>query len=247
VPHATFRLYAELNDFLPRARRQTTIKREFDNGTPVKDLLEAIGVPHAEIELVVVNGRCVGFGRQVLNGDLVSAYPKFHAIDIGAARSLAPAPQVQPRFIADVHLGRLAAYLRAAGIDTLYRNNYDDLEIITLAVAQDRTILTRDVALLKHGAVTRGRFIRHTEPAAQLLEVVRHFELARHADPFSRCPRCNAPIREVPKAAVEHLLAPRTREHYHEFSQCQQCAHVYWRGSHYIRMRLLLDHVFADA
>lgn len=241
---ASVRFYGALNDFLPAARKQTTLVCAFESSTSVKDLVEALGVPHPEIDLLVVNGQPVDFACLVHDEDRIAVYPSFTAFDLPDSARLGPAPQAQPRFVADVHLGRLTAYLRLAGIDAKYRNDYSDHEIATISADDDRTLLTRDVGVLKHRVVTRGYFVRETQPARQLVEVLRRFDLVTGAVPFSRCVRCNGVLQAVPKHRVEHLLEPRTREHYREFSQCPGCGHVYWRGSHHARMNRFLEMAF---
>jgi uncharacterized protein with PIN domain len=230
-----------LNDFLPAPRKQATLVCTFETGASVKDLVEALGVPHPEIDRLVVNGECVGFGHVVADGERVAAYPSWRTVDPGDSGRLGPPPQDHPRFVADVHLGRLAAYLRFAGFDTLYRNDYSDPEIAAISASDDRTLLTRDVDLLKRRIITRGCFIRATQPGRQLVEVLRRFDAAARAAPFTRCVSCNSLLRAVTKDAILHLPPPRTRRDHTHFWQCPTCARVYWRGSHYTRVRTFLD------
>lgn len=247
MPTASFRFYGALNDFLPTVSKQATLVAEFEHGASVKDLVEALGVPHPEIEHLLVNGSPVDFGYSVRHGDRVTAYPPFTMLAVGDAGRLTPAPQPQPRFVADVHLGRLAAYLRIAGVDTLYERDCSDPELVTLSATHDRTLLTRDVGLLKHRRVTRGYFVRSTRPVGQLVEVLRRFELIDVAAPFTRCPRCNGPLERVSKAAVAIELQERTRESYDDFSRCSGCGHVYWKGSHHARLQTFLETEFEEA
>ncbi len=244
---ASVRVYAALNDFLPVSRKQATLVCQFARGTSVKDLVEALGVPHTEIDHLVVNDRPVDFACIVRDGDRVAAYPPFHTFDVPRDPRLGPAPQAQPRFVADVHLGRLAAYLRLAGFDTEYRNDYSDHALVEISARDDRTLLTRDVGVLKHSAVVRGYFVRDTQPGRQLVEVLRRFDLAGRAAPFTRCVRCNRALERVSKQEVIDALPPRTREQYEEFSRCAGCSRVYWAGSHYSRMRVFLDAAFQAA
>jgi uncharacterized protein with PIN domain len=241
---ATIRVYGVLNDFLPPARRQTSLSCQVAHCS-VKDLVESLGVPHPEIGLLVVNGSPADFATAVRDGDRVAAYPPFVSIDPGASVRLDPPPLAEPRFVADVHLGRLAAYLRLAGLDTAYRTDSADRELVELSAREDRTLLTRDVGVLKHRAVSRGYFVRATQPARQLVEILRRFDLVGRAAPFSRCLRCNGPLRAVAKDSGEALLPPRTRAHYRAFSSCSGCGQVYWEGSHFTRMTLLLETAFA--
>jgi len=240
------RFYGALNDFLPVARRQTTLECVLNGSSSVKDLVEALGVPHPEIDLIAVNGRPVDFACRLSDGDRIAVYPQFRSIDPGNDVRLGP-PHRALRFVADVHLGRLAAYLRLAGFDTAYRNDCRDEEIVAISASEDRTVLTRDLGLLKHRAITRGYFVRETMPVRQLVEVMRRFEVVQPVAPFSRCLSCNTRLIEIAKHRVEHLLPARTREHYQEFRQCPACDRVYWRGSHYTKMSRLLDAAFHAA
>lgn len=238
---AEFRFYAELNDFLAPALRKRAFAYAF-NGTPsVKDAIEAIGVPHAEVDLVLVNGESVDFSRRLAGGERVAVYPLFERLDISPVTRLLTRPPRLTRFVLDVHLGKLARYLRLLGFDTLYRNDYDDDAIIGLARNDSRVILTRDRGLLKHGAVVHGYWVRATAPPQQLAEIVKVFDLGGHAHPFTRCTRCNGELQRIPKSAVAERLPPRVREHFGAFAQCPACAAVYWPGSHFDRMREMID------
>jgi uncharacterized protein len=246
MPSAFVRCYGPLNDFLPPAKRQTTRQWAFAEGASIKDLVESLGVPHTEIEYLLVDGRPVAFSYGVRAGDRVAVYPRFRTLDPGAAPGLGPPAQPEPRFVADVHLGRLAAYLRLAGFDVAYRNDYDDSELVAISVSQDRTILTRDVGVLKHGAVKRGSFVRETHPGRQLVEVLRRFDLVPLAAPFTRCIRCNGALVATATSDVAPVLPPRTRQYFDEFSRCAACGRVYWRGSHHERMRAFLQAAFEE-
>jgi len=238
---AEFRFYEELNDFLAPALR----KRAFDyafRGTPsVKDAIEAIGVPHTEVDLVLVDGESVDFTRRLTGGERVAVYPVFERLDISPVTRLRPRPLRQTRFVLDVHLGKLARYLRLLGFDTRYRNDYDDAAIVGLARVESRIVLTRDKGLLKHGAVTHGYWVRASAPRAQLAEIVRVFDLGGAVRPFTRCIRCNGELQRVPKEAIAERLPPHVRAYFDEFAQCRECAAIYWPGSHYDRMRKLVD------
>jgi uncharacterized protein len=239
------RVYGALNDFLPAVRRQTTMICATDRLGSIKDLIEAIGVPHPEIDLLIVDGQPVDFTYRVREGDRIAAYPAFHAFDLGDEVRLQPSIESEPRFVADVHLGRLTAYLRLAGFDTAYRTDSSDREIVATSASDDRTVLTRDVGLLKHRLVRRGYFVRQTEPGPQLVEVIRRFDLVPRALPFTRCLSCNTILQQVSKPHVDDALLPRTRECFDEFSRCPACSRIYWRGSHYARMKRLLETAFA--
>jgi uncharacterized protein with PIN domain len=236
MAEARFRFYAELNDFLPPLRRFIEFPSGFPDGATVKDRIESLGVPHTEVDLILVNGQAVDFAYRVHDGDRVSVYPVFEAFDIAGLTRLRPEPLREPRFVLDTHLGKLAAYLRLMGFDTLYRNCWADEQLAQVSRDERRILLTRDVGLLKRGAVTHGHFMRETNARRQLAEAAQRFDLARLAKPFSRCLRCNAQLEPVAKEDVRSQLPARTAAFYEEFRRCPDCLRVYWKGGHYRRM-----------
>jgi len=240
---ANFRFYAELNDFLPPNKRQRTFTHVFELSASVKDMIEALGVPHTEIDLILANGQSVDFSYLVHDGDHISVYPVFESLDITPLVRLRPQPLRETRFVLDVHLGRLATYLRMLGFDTLYRNDYTDAELAHISSSESRILLTRDRGLLKRSIVTHGYCLRTTNPREQLVEVVRRFDLFTSIKPFQRCLRCNGLLQPVDKAAIIDRLQPQTRRHYHEFRRCQTCDHIYWKGSHYERMQRFIERI----
>jgi len=241
-----FRFYEELNDFLAEPNRKIEFTHRFTNASSVKDAIEALGVPHTEVDLVLVNGRSVDFDYRVNDGDRVSVYPVFESLDITPVVHLRPAPLRNPTFVLDTHLGRLAAYLRMLGFDTLYRNDYDDPELARISSGQQRILLTRDRKLLMRKQVTRGYFVRERHPKNQLLEIMRRFDLFSLQHPLTRCMHCNGEIWQVDKRSIENRLPPRTRLYYADFWQCHNCGKVYWKGSHYQRMQQLIAGINRD-
>ncbi len=219
----------------------------FDVSPSIKDAVESLGVPHPEIELLVANHTPVDFSYPLASGDYVSVFPAFHSIDLGPVPELRPRLSGPRRFVADVHLGRLAAYLRLLGMDTLYRNDLKDPEIAQIASCEKRTVLTRDRGLLKRADVMYGYWIRHTEPRKQLAEVVSRFELGGSADLFTRCLVCNTPLERADWAAIAARLPQRTAEHFRDFHSCPNCNRVYWKGSHYRRMLGLAGRILREA
>jgi len=240
---ATFRFYEELNDFLPDSKRKVEFSHQFARPGSIKDAIEALGVPHTEVDLILVNGESVNFAYQVREGDRISIYPVFEALDISPLVHLRPSPLRNPTFVLDTHLGRLAAYLRMFGFDSLYRNDYDDPELAQIASGQHRILLTRDLKLLMRKQVTRGYFVRERLPRKQLLEILRRFDLFALQQPFTLCMHCNGKIRKIDKQSIASLLQPRTRAFYSEFWQCGDCGKVYWKGSHYQRMKQLITEI----
>lgn len=237
---AWFRFYEELNDFLPAHRRKVRFAHRFSRRASIKDMIEALGVPHTEIELLLVNGNSVDFTHIVSNGESISVYPVFESLDIRPVLKLRAEPLRKTRFVLDGHLGRLARYLRLLGFDTLYRNDYRDEELAEISASRQRILLTRDRRLLHRSIVTHGYFIRETRPLLQTSEVLRRFDLYADIKPLCRCIRCNGMLTVVGKEQIAHRLEPKTRRYFDEFRMCRDCRQIYWRGSHFRKMRDLI-------
>lgn len=240
--HATLWFHAELNDFLPRARRNIIFTHTFRDRVSIKDMIESLGVPHTEVAAIVVNGAAVDFSYIVQDGDRVDVYPASAPI-ASATLPLRPPSPPAARFVLDTHLGQLAAYLRMLGFDTLYRNNYPDDELARISSQEQRILLTRDRGLLKRGIVVHGYYVRETDPQQQLIEILRRYQLTAGITPLRRCIRCNGLLHTVQKTDIADRLAPKTREFFDEFSMCAACDQIYWKGSHYEQMRLFIESV----
>ena len=238
---ATFRFYEELNDFLAPDRRGHEFVCACARAATTKHMIEALGVPHTEVELVLVNGESVGFDRLLGDGDRVAVYPKFEALDIAPLLRVREQPLRVTRFIADAHLGGLARLLRMSGFDTLYDNHFQDDEVERISSAENRIVLTRDRELLKRRGITHGCYVHAVQPAEQLREIFTRLDLARSARPFTLCLHCNASLHSIDKARGEAVLPPTVRAHYEQFSFCDVCERVFWKGSHWHRMRSMLD------
>ncbi|MCV7378724.1 hypothetical protein BST11_00580 [Mycobacterium alsense] len=240
------RAYAELNDFLPPASRGVATRRPFRSHQTVKDLLEAMGIPHTEVDLILVNGSSRGFGYRPSAGDRIAAYPMFEALDVGSTARLRPAPLRDTRFVVDVNLGRLARLLRVLGFDVWWSSDADDATLADVSLTQQRILLTRDRGLLKRRAITHGLFVHSQDAEQQALEVIRRLDLAQRLAPLSRCIRCNGALAAVAKGEVIDQLEPLTRERYEKFSRCARCGRIYWAGSHYARLVGLVERLRAQ-
>lgn len=236
---AWLRFYAELNDYLPACRRQRDCPLRFDVPGSAKDAIEAFGVPHVAVDLLLINGRSAAFDQPLQPGDRVSVYPVYESLEISDATRVRPQPLRHLRFVADVHLGRLARYLRLAGFDCLYSRDADDATLAELA-AQGRILLTRDLGLLKRNAVTHGHWVRATAPRQQLAEVLARFDLYDRVRPFSLCLRCNVPLEPLAREDARGRVPAGVWRTQDRFACCPRCHRVYWRGSHYDRMRAML-------
>lgn len=204
-------------------------------------MIEALGVPHTEVALVLVNDAPAGFDRPIVNGDRIAVYPNFTRLDVSGLLPMRPLSDGPPRFVADAHLGGLARLLRMAGFDTLYDNHYEDAAMAELANREGRVLLTRDRALLMHRVVTHGCYVYALKPAVQLHELYERLDLATHAQPFSLCMTCNTPLREMDRQGVRDRVPPRVLERHERFKECDGCGRLFWEGSHWQDMRALLD------
>ena len=235
------RCYEELNDFLPPESRKRTFPASFTHGDTVKALIEALGIPHTEVDLVLLNGESVGFDHTLREADRLSVYPVFESLDISGLTRVRPGGLRRTRFVLDVHLGRLAKLLRMLGFDASYSNNLDDGSLSRISASERRILLTRDRELLKRSAVSHGYCVRSTQALEQLREVIARFDLAGRLKPFSRCLRCNAPLRRLGRRQAAPRVPQHVAANYRSFRACPQCGRVYWRGTHWERMRRIIN------
>jgi uncharacterized protein len=234
---AYFRFYEELNDFLSKKRYKKIFPFEFIGNPSIKHIVEAIGVPHTEIDLLLVDGKSVGFSYKMCGGEHVSVYPVFESFDITSIVRLRSKPMRETKFIVDVNVGKLAQKLRLLGFDTLFRNDFTDKEIVELSLQEKRVILTRDKGILKFNAVTHGYWIRNDNPDEQVREVVNRFQLENNFRLFTRCSICNDLLHPVDKSFVHDRLPKKTLLFFNVFMECKGCKKIYWQGSHYDHIR----------
>lgn len=203
-------------------------------------MIESLGVPHTEVELVLVNGESVGFGHRLHDGDRVAVYPTFEAFDVTPLLRVREWPLRVTRFVADVHLGGLAYLLRMAGFDTLYDNHFDDGEIAAISAREGRIVLTRDRELLMRRAVTHGCYVHALKSEPQFREIFGRLDLGRSARPFTLCPYCNVLLDPADKAEIETRLPATVSRSYQRFATCADCQRVFWEGDHWERLAELM-------
>jgi uncharacterized protein with PIN domain len=232
-----------LNDLLPEELRRKPFEYPVKPTQSIKHLIENLGVPHTEVEIILANGRSVGFDYLPADGDRISVYPMFERLDVTPLLRLRPAPLRHPRFLADAHLGKLARHLRLLGFDTLFFNDAGDDRLLEISRQQHRILLSRDRALLMRRELTHGCFIRAVNPQAQLKELLLRLDLSRAAAPFTRCMLCNGRLLVVESSSVLPLVPKRVAEFYTEFWRCDDCAKIYWKGSHYRQLTAFIDRV----
>ena len=226
------RVAPELRPLLPARHRPGEVRLTSDGTATIGHLVESAGVPLTEVGELRVGGVPVGRSRRVGGGDVVDVLPVTW-----------PQPVLHERFVLDVHLGALARRMRLLGIDTAYRGQAEDPELVAQAVAEERVLLTRDRGLLRRRALPAGALVRGDRPDDQLVEMVQRFAPA--ISPFTRCPACNGLLVPAARGEVADRLEPGTRRTYAEFSRCPGCGRVYWRGAHAARLDALLARVAA--
>jgi uncharacterized protein len=228
---ARFDFVAGLRELLRPDLRHGPVELHFQGRQTVKHLIESLGIPHTEIGTLQLDDRTTDLGTIVMHGDEIRVWP---AQTTGSL-------EVEPVFVLDGHLGRLASHLRMLGLDCLYRSDFEDAELVDISIDQERILLTRDRRLLMHKVLSRGYLVRSLDPLEQLHEVVARYSLTGWIRPFQRCMRCNHPLEHVEKESILEKLEPLTKKYYDEFKICPACHQVYWKGSHYERMRDLIE------
>jgi uncharacterized protein len=225
MKEADFIFQGGLDEFLSPKKRGSKVHLVFEDHQTVKHLVEALGIPHVEIGEMRVGGSLVGPEYRPRNSDQIEISP------------VIPGCPKEPRFLLDNHLGRLAAHLRMLGFDCLYKNDFEDSDMVNLLLVDPRILLTRDRRLLMRKAIQLGYCVRSLEPDKQLLEVMNRFDLTRWAKPFQRCMHCNTLLEAIEKSAVLDRLEPKTKLYFEKFSICPNCSKIYWKGSHWERMQ----------
>jgi uncharacterized protein with PIN domain len=244
---AKFHFKGQLRDFLTKNQNKCLIKAQFNGHETIKHLIESLGVPHTEVEAIHVNGHHVGFNFFLTSGDIVEVYPANYDKKFRLKRILRDDLKGELRYVLDSHLGKLASYLRLLGYDSLYRNDYEDSELAIISHQENRYLLTRDRNLLKRKLVVYGYWVRAKTPSLQLVEVVNRFNISNNIKSYVRCSLCNGMLITVPKAEISDKLEPKTRLYYDDFRLCQECGHIYWKGSHFDRIESQLQNFISSS
>jgi uncharacterized protein with PIN domain len=246
MPKGTFRFYEELNDFLPKHRRKTDFEAQFKGKRSIKDMIEALGVPHTEIDLILVNGKSVDFNYILQDGDRASVYPVFEFLNITEVTRLRKIPLRRNKFIADINLGDIVKYMRVLGFDLFYDPLLTPREIIEISNTENRTILTRSRKLLKFKEVTHGIFLRPGTTPEQIRRIIDYLDIKDNIKPFSRCLGCNTLLKSVSKEKILNRIPPKTKEFCDEYVQCPSCDKIYWKGTHFMNMKKIVRQILGD-
>jgi hypothetical protein len=235
------KFHGDLAFFLKLKASNGIVERRLSEKTSIKDVIESCGVPHPEVDLILVNGQPVNFRHLSESDEDVDVYP----IDSEATFFKANRLQVTSikRFVADGHLGSLSRNLRLLGFDVAYDRNAQDPQLLKIMESENRALLTRDRHLLMHGIVQNGYYPRSQDADEQTVEVVRRFGLFLCIDPFTRCLCCNSPLQRVEKAQIIEKLEPLTKIYYEQFRRCTGCGQIYWAGSHFSKLQKRLERI----
>jgi uncharacterized protein with PIN domain len=237
-------LHGDLEFFVQSRALGRSLERILAEKTSVKDVIEACGVPHPEVDLILINGQAVNFEYPILDDAIIEIYPVKSGSMISKEKRLQDTRV--SKFVLDGHLGKLTRDLRLLGFDVAYDSQSDDRKLLRVMERENRALLTRDRRLLMHRVVKTGYFPRSQKADEQTAEVVRRFDLLGSIAPFTRCLRCNAPLRKVSKAEVIETLEPLTKIYYEQFRRCIGCGQVYWAGSHFSKLQKRLETIRAN-
>jgi uncharacterized protein len=221
------RVAEELRFLLPARHRGGDLAVPAAASASLVHLVESVGIPRTEVGEVRIDGTPVALDARPPAGAVVDISP-------------VPRPQrvAEPRFVLDVHLGALARRMRLLGLDTAYRNDASDPELVAQGGAEGRVVLTQDRGLLRRRALVRGGYVRGARVEEQLRDVLSRFDPVLR--PWTRCPACNGSLVPAEPHEVAHLLEPGTRRSYTRFSRCTACGRPYWRGAHAERLDAII-------
>jgi len=237
------RFYEELNEFLTTEKRKVTFVHSIPVQTSVKDLIESFNIPHTQVQMILVNEEQKDFSYIVQENDRISIYPYFHNFDITSISKIHHPLPKRMRFFVDQHLGILARYLRMLGIDTEYNDNLSGLELVKKSNRENRILITKDHSILKRNDLKFGYFVYADELDSQLEELVLQFKLKDHISLFSRCLECNSKLYPIDKENIEHRLPQKVKELHDKFTICEKCDKIYWKGTHYQKMKQKIEHI----
>jgi uncharacterized protein with PIN domain len=237
------RFHGDLNIFLGSGTGNEVIKRRLPEKTSIKDVIESCGVPHPEVDLILVDEQVVGFDQTLANDAEVEVFPVANADTKPTEKRLQTVGIYT--FVADGHLGGLTRNMRLLGFDVAYDRGAEDRQLLDVMARQNRALLTRDRRLLMHAIVQHGYYPRSQNPNEQTIEVIRRFDLSELIAPFTRCLRCNAPLEEADKAEIMDKLEPLTKIYYDKFRRCPDCEQIYWPGSHFSKLQKRIEEIRA--
>lgn len=241
---AHIRFYGACNDFITPELATRNLQYTFDDPPSIKDAIEALGVPHPEVGAICIDKKWVDFDARLYDGMQVEVFPNPH---IPAKLKLPYKPQTETTFLLDVHLGRLARYLRMAGFDCLHDNkDHGDALLAELSANNSYILLTRDIGLLKRAKIKYARWVRNTSPEDQFKEIISYYQLHDELKPMSRCINCNGTIKNEEKSRVKNEVPEGVYNSLNTFRRCSNCSQVYWKGTHQEKIEAIIHSAKGD-
>jgi len=233
MKHNTIRItfYGDLHTFL--SRRFSSFFCRVKDRPSIKNLVESLGVPHTEVDALFANGKAVGFSYLVCDKDSVRVYPDSSRVRFAPVKKLQPSNLRNPKFIVDVHLGKVAKMLRLLGFDVFFDSLMDDGGILDESLKNKRIILTRDRGILKQRQARYGYYVRGDTLKDRMKGIIKRYELKDKIKPLTRCCECNGKLTYIRKEEILSQLEPLTRKHYDKFYRYASCDKIYWQGSHF--------------
>jgi uncharacterized protein len=241
-----FVFHGDTRDLLRLEPQNGVISYILERRATIKDIIEALGVPHTEVGRIVCGGQDLTFQFIPIGGERIDIYPFTWQTMATQATVLRPEPLPWLRFLVDINVTKLARNLRMAGLDAASVVDPAITEVARLAKSEQRIVLSRNRELLKVRTIRFGQLLRSMDPLAQLIEVVRRYGLQGNLQPFSRCLSCNELLLPVAKKDIDHRLQPLTRKYYNDFMKCPLCQRIFWRGSHHAKMVEMLNNRVTD-
>ena len=232
----TLVFFGNNRDLLRAPSSGGTVLYDLNRRASIKDIIEALGVPHTEIFRLEHGGNDISFRHIPSGGEKILVFPFDQQNNGRTPSALRPKPYGELKFLVDMSALKLARNLRMAGFDTVTAVDWNLKDIVELAKREERVVVTRNRDLARMGDLLFGQLLRSDEHRKQLLEVEERYGLSATARPLSRCLVCNQILREVPKESILHRLEPLTRRYYRTFKECSLCRKIYWPGSHHDRM-----------
>lgn len=217
---ALLTVHGEATDHLS-AGSTMPVEVEFELPAGLRDLVQSTGIPHVEIGAIEVNEQPGTWSDRIDDGDRIVLW------------SCYPNRVRDPRFLLDVHLGKLARLLRLLGLDAASGPVADDL-LAEEAARESRVLLSRDRGILMRSSIDRGRWIRSDDPETQAAEVIRACRLEDELRPFTRCLVCGGMLQPASPESVS--VPPEVRKRYSTFASCAGCRRPYWEGTHHRRL-----------
>jgi uncharacterized protein with PIN domain len=153
------------------------------------------------------------------------------------------------KFIVDHNVAKLARWLRMMGYNTIIFDQPDDWQMIRIALAENRVVITKDTGVMKRRVITSGKLrallVNSDDPEKQIQQVIKSFELDNY-NPFSLCLECNVLLVLVQREEIKDRVPPYVYQTKSQFVECPVCHRVYWQGSHWEAMIQTLEKLQAD-